>query len=103
MIRELIEASKRQEGCKTSKADLEYEHFREFCRKQDEKKISSPLGRHYEHVKACAEDEEILRVVFDILNIAYSNNKPLNRRKEANDVLLRKDETNDRMHRFSNI
>ena len=102
-IRELIEGSKRPEGWKTSKVDLEYEHFREFFRKQDEKKTSSPLGRHYGHVKACVEDEEILRVLFYILNLAYVNNKPLNRWKEENDVLLRKDEANDRIHRFCNI
>ena len=69
-IRELITASKRPEGWRTSKADLGYEHFKEFCRKQEEKKTSSPLGRHYGHVKACVEDEEILRVLFDILKLS---------------------------------
>ena len=102
-IRELIEAMKKPEGWRASKASLEYEHFREFCQKQEERKTSSPSGRHYGHVKSCLEDEEILRVLFDILNLSYTNNKPLNRWKEANDILLRKDSSKDRIHRFRNI
>ena len=42
-------------------------------------------------------------MLFYILNLAYINNKPLNRWKEENDVLLRKDEAHNRIHRFCNI
>ena len=102
-IREIIEAAKRPEGWVTSKADLSFDHFMKFCKKQEEKKTSSPSGRHYGHMKACAEEPEILKVIFDIANLSYINKKPLDRWQRANDILLRKDGNNDRVHRFRNI
>ena len=86
-----------------SKADLDFEHFMKFYKKQEEKKTSSPSGRHYGHMKACAEEPEILKVIFDIANLSYVNNKPLDRWQRANDILLRKDGDRDRIHRFRNI
>ena len=102
-IRELLLAAKRPEKWKESKADLDFEYFKRFFSKQEEKKTSPPSGRHYGHMKACVNEEKIMRVLFDILNLAYVNNKSLTRWRQVNDILLRKDEGSDRVHRFRNI
>ena len=86
-IQEIIEAAQRPEGWMKSKAGLDFYHFTEFCRKQEEKKTSSPSGRHYVHTKACVGDEEILRVIFNITNLAYFNNKLLPRWQKVNAIL----------------
>ena len=103
VVRELILAARRPENWEGSKAGLEFEHFKKFFSKQEERKTSSPSGRHYGHMRACAQEEKILSVLFNIMNIAYTNNKPLKRWRRVNDILLRKDVGSDRIHRFRNI
>ena len=54
-------------------------------------------------MKAFARDEDTDKISFTVLNLAYLNDISLERRKIVNDLLIRKDEGVDRIHRFRNI
>ena len=60
---------------------LDFQHFQDFCRAQDEKKSLSPSGLHYGHLKALAWDEELLCLKFRILKLAYTRGVILTRWK----------------------
>ena len=102
-IRELMRAMLRPEGVTQIQTELNFEKFREFVTKQQESKRSSPSGRHYGHMKTCLQDTEILRVLFDIIDMALQNGVVLERWLIAHDLLLRKDDDSCRIHRWRNI
>lgn len=72
------------------KSELEFEHFLEFFKKQEERKTSSPSRRNFGHMKACAMDKDIANVLFIIPNLAHLNNISLEWWKIVNDLLRRK-------------
>ena len=83
--------------------EFEFQHFQEFCRRQDEKKTSSPSGLHYGHLKALLWDETLLRLKFRILKLAYTRGVMLSRWRKIWEVLLKKDKKTTYIHRFRNI
>ena len=54
---EFMKAARRPSGVTNLKAEIKFEHFKSFCEKQDERKVSSPSGLHYGHLKALTWNE----------------------------------------------
>ena len=82
---------------------LTFSHFKAFFRKQNEIKLSSPSGLHYGHAKTLAHDEDLLRLRFDILNLAFTHNVILCRWTKVWETLLAKESPHQFIHRFRNI
>ena len=100
---EFIKASRRMNDVNENLDILNFEHFQRFCQKQEEKKNSSPSRRHYGHLKALVWDEELLRMQFRIINLAYKKEVILKRWEVTWEALLPKDKNTAYIHRFRNI
>ena len=96
------------QACKRKTEDevdirISFSHFRDFFRKQDEIKLSSPSGLHYGHAKTLAHDEDLLGLRFDILNLAFTHNIILRRWTKVWETLLAKESSHQFVHQFRNI
>ena len=52
------------------KLEARWEEFKHFAEKILEFKGLSPSGRHYGHYKVLAEEESLLRVLYDIIDMS---------------------------------
>ena len=82
---------------------LDFNHFKAFASKQQENKLSSPSGLHYGHMRSLAHDDDLLRLRFNILCLAFRHNIILERWKTIWETLLPKEPPRNYIHRFRNI
>ena len=59
-MKEFFEAIRTPSNRPEIQDSMTFQHFRDFVRKQDERKTSSPSGLHYGHLKALGWDEGLL-------------------------------------------
>ena len=99
-----LAACKKKEGVTTEvKLEVRWEEFKHFAEKVLEFKGSSPSGRHYGHYKVLAEEESLLRVLYDIVDMALRSGTVLHRWRRVHQLLLLKDPPGCKIHRFRNI
>ena len=84
-LEEFLRAARRPEGVTSISFSMTYQHFKNFCIKQDERKESSPSDLHYGHLKAFT-----LRLKYKILKIAYRHGVLLKRWTTLREVLIPK-------------
>ena len=99
---QFLRASKKPKGTTEVTFKMTFEHFERFCKKQDEKKESSPSGLHYGHLKALAYDARLLRMKYKIIELAYKNGIILTRWKTLWEILIPKKQRSY-IHKFRNI
>ena len=80
-----------------------FKTFQALVKKVKENKTSSPSKRHYGHYKVLAMEEELLRVVYDVIDLALERGIVLKRWREVHQMLLLKDPPRSKVHRFWNI
>lgn len=91
------------EGVSSIDTTLEREQFYKFVRKKRESIMSPPRGRHYGHLKACEQDQNIIAVLSDIMDIAFKHQVTLTRWTTAHGLLSPKDPSACGLHRMRNI
>ena len=79
---------------------VRWEEFKHFAEKVIESKGSSPSGRHYGHYKVLAEDGSLLKLLYDIVDIALRSEIVLERWRRVHQMLLLKDPPECKIHRF---
>ena len=99
---QFFQAARSPEGVRPVLFKLTYEHYIRFCRKQDERKESSPSGLHYGHVKTLLFDETLLRIKYKIIELAYTHGILLNRWTTLWEALIPKKQRSY-IHKFRNI
>ena len=68
-----------------------FEDFKEYIRTVDEKRSSSPSGRHYGHYKTLLDnDERYLQIIHGILELALTHGIVLDRWKNTVTALIEK-------------
>ena len=77
-------------------------HFTEFCRKQNERKESSPSGLHCGHTKTMVFEERLLMMKYKIIELAFKHGVILNRWKTLWEALIPK-KSRAYIHKFRNI
>lgn len=82
---------------------LDFNHFASFSLKQQENKVSSPSKLHYGHMRTIAHDKDLLRLRFDIMNLALTHKIVLERWQKIWETLLPKEPPRTFIHRFRNI
>ena len=103
-VAQWLEECKRKGGVTNEvKLEVSWEDFKHFAEKVLEFKGSSPSGRHYGHYKVLAEEESLLRVLYDIIDMALKTGIVLQRWRRVHQMLLLKDPPGCRIHRFRNI
>ena len=99
---QFMRAARTPQGITEVTFKMTFAHFKTFCRKQDERKGSSPSGLHYGHIKALTFDERLLRIKYKIIELAYTNRVILTRWKSLWEVLIPK-KSRSYIHKFRNI
>ena len=103
-VAQWLRECKKKEGVKEEVSlSVKWEEFKHFAGTVIESKGSSPSGRHYGHYKVLAEDESLLRILFDIVDIALQSGTVLERWRKVHQMLLLKDPPECKIHRFRNI
>ena len=100
---EWIKGMARVEGMPETELEVTYERFAAFIKSVKESKSSLPSGRHYGHYKTLQEEEELLRLVFKVVQIALQNRIVLERWKHVHQILFLKDPPAVRIDKFRNI
>ena len=98
---QFFRAAESPEGVRPVLFMLSYEHFIKFCRKQDERKVSSPSGLNYGHVKALLFDETLLRIKYKIIELAFNHGVILSRWTTLWEALILK-KKRAYIHKFRN-
>ena len=101
-LEEFLRAARRPEGVTNIPFTMTYQHFKQFCLKQDERKESSPSGLHYGHLKALTLDETLLQMKYKITELAYRHGVLLTRWTTLWEVLIPK-QRRSYIHKFRNI
>ena len=102
-LQQILSTIRKPEGVSSIDTTLDREPFYKFFRKQRESTISSLSGRHYGHLKACEQDQDILAVLFDIMNISFKHQVTLTRWTTAHDLLSPQDPGASGLRRMMNI
>ena len=82
---------------------LNFSHFKSFALNQKENNTSSLSRLHYGHMRTLVQDDELLRLRFDILSLALRHNVVLDRWRKIWEMLLPKEAPRNFIHRFRNI
>lgn len=102
-IQDLVESMQYPDEISPTDVILTFEQFTKFINKQQESTMSSLSDRHYGNLKTCRQDPSILRVIFDIMDLVFRNNVPLDRWVVAHDLLLWKYKESCKMYRWRSI
>ena len=65
---EWIEGLKKKDVEKTE-LEVDLESFRKFIKKAKESQRASPSGRHYGHYKVLEQDDELVKLVFEVIQV----------------------------------
>ena len=68
-----------KEGVKETEFKVTYDGFKKFIKGTKESKSSLPSGRHYGHYKALRDEEELCKLMFEIVQVAVENGIVLER------------------------
>ena len=80
-----------------------FSRFVKFAKGAKESKGPPPSGRHYGHYKVLAQEEDLLEVLYKIMECAVQTGEVLAMWKEVLQVLLLKDHPSSKVHCFRNI
>ena len=100
--RNFFNAAERPQEAKPVLHMMTFEHYKEFCKKQDEQKESSPSGLHYGHARTTLFDERLLRIRYKIIELSYKNRVFLSRWTTLWEALIPKKKRSF-IHKFCNI
>ena len=84
------------------KLEPEFEAFKHYIMKMKENKKTSPAGLHLRIYKALAQDDNKIRIAFDIMELEIRNNIILPRWRQTHQMLLQK-EARPYIHRLRYI
>ena len=89
-LKQFTRAARRPQGVREVPFTMTFERFARFCKRQDEKKESSPSGLHYGHIKALAFDRKLLQLKYKIIDTAYRHGVILTRWKTLWEIIIPK-------------